>query len=189
MNSKTELRKSLIEETEKFLQDHKIRKIKTVRRSRTFKKPYTSKLGACPECGSKLVVDVTGVILCSQDKLKDWYKKCLEYEAGDEKARLAIIKDDVHNQFLHLYDRWKQKDPNGNRIYFNCIYTNRLHSPTPQYNWWIVDVWQVRRLEKILKRPLANAELDGIVKVKYENAKGVKIEESIVRYRYPWDLL
>jgi hypothetical protein len=179
----------LKEETDKYLKDHKIIRAKSIVRTKTFKKPYTSKLGACPECGSKLIVDVTGMILCSQDRLKEWYNKCLEYERGDEKTKLTIIKEDTQNQFFHLYDRWKQKDAKGNRSLFNCIYTNRLHSPVPNYNWWILDVWQVRRLENILRRRLSQAELDGVVKVKYTNRLGQAIEESIVRYRFPWDLL
>lgn len=186
---KKQLREVLKEQTDKFLEDHKITRGKTILRKNTFKKPYSSKLSPCPECGSKLIVDVSGVILCSQDKLKEWYKKCLEYDNGNPETRLAILKDDVHNQFMHLYDRWKHKDAQGNRNVFTCIYTNRLHSPVPHYNWWVIDVWQVRRLEKILNRPLSRAELDGVVKVKYQDKKGFSHEESIVRYRFPWDLM
>jgi hypothetical protein len=187
--SKKEKSQILKEEINTYLKDHSITRVKTVIRKKWYSKPYTSKLGPCPECGSKLIVDVTGAILCSQDKLKDWYKKCLEYDSGNDETKLAILKEDVHNQFMHLYDRWKQKDVTGQRTVFTCIYTNRLHSPTPHYNWWVFDAWQVRRLETALKRPLTQAELAGIVKVKWPNKNGDWVEESVIRYRYPWDLI
>lgn len=179
----------LKEETAEYLKNHRITKGKSITRFKTYKKAYSSKLNPCPECGSHLVVDVTGVILCSQDRLKEWYSKCLVYDNGDEKTRLEILKNDVKNQFFHLYDRWKQKDANGNRSVFNCMFSNRLHSPVPNYNWWITDSFQVRRLEKILNRSLAQAELEGIVKVRYTDKKGNSVEESVIRYRYPWDLI
>jgi hypothetical protein len=187
--SKKQLSELLKEETDKFLETHKVIRVKATLRKPTFKKPYSSKLSPCPECGSRLIVDTSGVILCSQDKLKEWYKKCLEYDNGNDETRLAILKDDVHNQFMHLYDRWKQKDVTGNRSVFNCIYTNRLHSPVPHYEWWVFDVWQIKRLEKIMGRPLSQAELAGIVKVKWQTKAGQWNEESVVRYRFPWDLM
>jgi len=187
--NKQEQRKLIELETEKFLKDHKIKQLKPVKRIITSKKPYTNKLNPCPECGSKLIVDVTGVIICSQDKLKEWYNKCLAYENGNEDTKIQILKEDTHNQFTHLYDRWKSKDANGNRTSFICIYSNRLHSPVPSYNFWIYEVFQVEKLERILKRKLTQAELDGIVKVKYKNKKGNWVEESIERLRFPWDLL
>ena len=146
-------------------------------------------MSPCPECGSELIVELRGVIVCSQDRLKDIYNKCLQYERADSKEKIEILKSDKNGSFIELYERWSHKDGKGNRSAFVCGYSNRLHSPVPSYNWYVYEVWQVERLERAVRRKLTQAELDGTVKVKYKNKKGNWVEEAVEKIRFPWSLL
>jgi hypothetical protein len=187
--NKEQYREILSSQVDDFLKDHKIRKLKFIKHKNVVRKPNSLKLSPCPECGSKLIVELSGVIVCSQDRLKDVYNKCLQYENGDEKTKIQILKEDKSGTFMELYDRWKHKDAQGNRAAFSCLYSNRLHSPVPSYNWYVYEVWQIDRLEKAVRRKLTQAELDGTVKVKYRNNKGKWVEEAVEKIRFPWSLL
>ena len=187
--NKEQYREILKQQTEDFLKDHKVRKFKFVKHKNVIKKANTLKLNPCPECGSKLVVELSGVIVCSQDRLKDIYNKCLQYERADSKEKIEILKSDKNGSFIELYERWSHKDGKGNRSAFVCGYSNRLHSPVPSYNWYVYEVWQVERLERAVRRKLTQAELDGTVKVKYKNKKGNWVEEAVEKIRFPWSLL
>ena len=187
--NKEQYREILKQQTEDFLKDHKVRKFKFVKHKKVIKKPNSMSLSPCPECNSKLIVESGGVIICSQDRIKEIYNKCLEYEKADTKEKIEILKTDKNGNFMELYERWSYKDSKGQRSAFTCNYSNRLHSPVPSYTWWITDVFQVKRLEKALKRKLTMAELEGTVKVVYKSKKGIRVEEEVIRYRFPWSLL
>lgn len=187
--NKNEQRDILAKEVKSFLESNKIKKFKLVKNKNVTKKANSMTLSPCPECGSKLVVESSGVIVCSQDKLKDIYQKCLEYEKASEKEKVEILKSDKTGNFIELYDRWKHKDAQGNRSSFTCLYSNRLHSPVPSYSWFVYEVFQVRRLERSLKRRLTENELDGLIKVRYKTRKGQWKEELVEKIRFPWDLL
>lgn len=182
-------REFIQKETESFLKDNKISKFKLVKNKPIYRKPNSMSLAPCPECGSKLVTELSGVIVCSQDRLKTIYDRCLEYEKADAKGKIEILKDDKNGNFMELYERWAHKDAKGQRSAFVCNYSNKLHNATPSYNWYIYEPWQVKELESKLKRSLTQNELDGLVKVVYTSKKGTRIEEEIRKYRYPWDLL
>jgi hypothetical protein len=186
--SKDEYRKILSHQTEEFLKTNKIKKFKFVKHKNVVKKPNSMSLPSCPECGSALKVESGGLIVCSQDRLKSIYDQCLQFHNGDEKTKIDILKNDKNGTFMELYDRWIHKDAQGNRSAFTCLYSNRLHSPIPHYVWTIVDVFQKRRLEKILKRPLAQSELAGETKIRYKNKKGYYIEEALILYKFPYEL-
>jgi hypothetical protein len=178
----------LDQQVSEWLENHTMKKLKFIKPKNVVRKPNSMALPACPDCGSKLIVELSGLIICSQDRIRDIYNKCLEYEKADVNGKIEILKNDKNGNFMELYERWNYKDINGSRSAFTCNYSNKIHSPIPNYNWWLVDTFQKKRLEKILKRPLSQAELDGQVKVKFKNKKGYYIEESVIRYRFPWDL-
>ena len=187
--NKDEYRKILDAQVEDYLKDHKIRKLKFIKHKNVVRKPNTLKLSPCPECGSKLIVELSGVIVCSQDRIRDIYNKCLQYEKADNNEKIEILKSDKIGSFMELYERWSHKDANGSRSAFVCNYSNRLHSPVPNYVWTIVDVFQVRRMEKALHRKLTTAELEGTTKVKYRVKKSSYIEEYVITYKFPWGLM
>lgn len=185
MSKKTES-EQLAREVKGFQKHNKIKKLRTVSHKKVVRKAYTMGLNACPECSSRLIVSSSGVIECSQDKLKNYYQKCLEYEKADNKRKTEILKD---TKFLPLYERWQHKDVNGNRTHFECLYSNKLHSPIPEFKVYLIDPIQRKRLEKALGRALFAAELEGQVKCRYKSPKGVWIEEWVERILFPYGLM
>lgn len=187
--NKNEARKILASEVSEYLRTSKIKKFKAVKPKIVTRKPNSASLPMCPDCGSSLIVEISGLIVCSNDRLKEIYNKCLEYERADNKRKIEILKEDKSGNFMAMFERWAFKDITGNRNAFTCLFSNRLHNPTPSYTWTIRDVFQVKRLEKALKRKLTIAENEGSVKIKYKNKKGYWVEEAIILYKFPWGLL
>lgn len=187
--SKNKLRQEIDEKMALWLTDHKIIVLRPSKSPRKGikSKPYQNSLSPCPSCGSRLIVENSGVISCSQKKLSEWYKKCLEYDKANKHEQIQLLAD--NSQLLEMYDRWKQKDASGNRPYFMCDYSNKLFSPLPNYSFLMPDPIQVKRLERRLKRRLFEAELNGTVKVIFKDRSGKVYEERIELYRFPFDLM
>jgi len=187
--NKSKYRQILDAQVSDYLKDHKIKKFKAVKPKTVIRKANSLQLTPCPDCGSKLITEPSGLIICSQDRIKDIYDRCLEYEKADAKGKIEILKNDKNGNFMELYERWQFKDARGNRAAFTCNYSNKLHNATPHYSWWVIDVFQQKKLEKILKRKLTISEIEGSVKVRFKNKKGYWVEEQVLRYRFPWDFL
>ena len=115
----------------------------------------------CPHCLSKLIDD-EGIMSCTGNKLMMWQSEFKRYEsmnAAEKKKYLISFSDS--EKFVDLYDKWSLSDADGNRPNFTCGYSNQIFSPIPETRVMIPDPLQIKRLERVLRRPLTNEELFG----------------------------
>lgn len=128
-------------------------KIKAVSHARDI---YSS----CPNCGSKLVINVMGAWECTSDKLDYWleqFKKFMQYTP--EQQVTYISKLTIDSNFLDLYDKWLTANTDNRPQDFNCGYTNNITLPIGSNRIIIPDPMFCKFLEIRLKRPLTEEEL------------------------------
>ncbi len=115
---------------------------------------------SCPNCGSKLVINVMGAWECTADKLEYWadqFKKFMQMTSEQQVEYISKLTSD--SNFLDLYDKWLTAYKEDKPKDFNCGYTNNISLPIGSSKTIIADPMFCKFLETGLKRPLTEEEL------------------------------
>lgn len=115
---------------------------------------------SCPNCGSKLIINVVGAWECTSDKLEYWSEQFKQFmQMLPEKQVEYINKLSTDSNFFDLYDKWLTTYKEDKPKDFNCGYTNNISLPIGSSRTIIPDPIFCKILETGLKRPLTEQEL------------------------------
>ena len=114
----------------------------------------------CPNCNSKLVINVMGAWECTSDKLNYWvleFKKFMQMLPDKQIEYIKQLTSD--SNFFDLYDKWLTAYNDNKPENFNCGYTNNTSLPIGNNKTIIPDPMFCKFLELGLKRSLTEREL------------------------------
>ena len=115
----------------------------------------------CPNCLSKLI-SKDGNLVCTGDRLKVWETDFKRYgDMNSSERREFLISFSDSERFVELHKKWAFVDEEGNRPNYDCGYTSKIFNPVPDNRIMLPDPLQVKKYERLLKRPLTEEELLG----------------------------
>ena len=104
---------------------------------------------------SILIVGKSGSWECNGDRLKIWVDDFEKYGKMDEKDKKDYLNGLIYpHRFLELYEKWAYLNEAGQRVNFNCGYSDRLFPAMTTPKTIIPDPATVASLEGRLGRSL-----------------------------------
>jgi len=120
----------------------------------------------CPYCLSTLKVNDVGTYECTADRLKIWETEFIKFNKMSDKEKVDYLyKFSYPDKFEELYQRWNFTDDKGNRINYDCGYTNKLFNPISRFRTTMPDPALTKTIEESLGRKLTDEELMGEVEI------------------------
>lgn len=142
----------------------------------------------CPYCLSTLKINEAGTYECTADKLKIWEAEFLKFNKMSDKEKINYLyKFSYPDKFEELYQRWNFQDENGNRVNYDCGYTNKLFNPISRFRSTMPDPALTKTIEGSLGRKLTQEELMGEVEIyRKGNSYFSDWKKGRNKVRIPW---